>query len=944
MSSTKQVEESQSTEATAEMPGQATETAAAPEGTRKKARAGHAADEPAKAPKPTAKKKPAKAVDAEKPAPARPRTAAAARPSIYEDITAAAKKLEAERAAKSAAHRATAASQSAATRAAANAQPAKRPTSPFLGTSVGRTAPPALRPDDGEPPLPTAESSADGAPSVLAAPEAESGIEAPTAVPGTAAPTAAASQGPETTMAPLKHETDTRTTASEVSAPAIAAPLTPKDKPIVPPAPAKTTEANTELGAAAKIHRPSAKPPAGTAKPAVQKPPVVPKPATGATRPLLSGIPAPGTIMPPTPPRVQSARDAQSRTSPNQQGARRSQPSRGPQGQPSRGGHRGGARMAVASAPKPEAPTLPVRTGPIVVPAIMAVRDFAELLGISVGEMLKKLMTMGIFATINQSLDYDTASLIAEEFEVKTVRVDAAAASAEAKPSMFRAAADAATGEQRPPIVTVMGHVDHGKTSLLDAIRNAKVAAGEAGGITQHIGAYQVEKQGRKITFLDTPGHEAFTAMRARGAQLTDVAVLVVAADDGVMPQTIEAINHARAANVPIVVALNKIDRETADPARTIRQLSENNVVVEEWGGDVPMVRVSARKMIGIDELLDMILLVADLAEHRADANLPAVGTVVEAEMDRSRGPVATLLVQNGTLRQNDYLVVGSIQGRIRAMFDDHDNRIDEAGPSSPALVLGLPSVPEAGTTFQVVADERTARTLAEKAAGASLTQSAGAAKALSLDDLYAQMQAGKMHELNLILKADVQGSLEPIQNSLAKLSTESLKVRILHQGLGNISESDVSLAVASSAIVIGFNVETDPATRRLAAMEGVDVREYSIIYKLIEDVDKALKGLLEPTFKEVIGGRVAVRQVFKVNKRTIAGSYVTEGKATRTGQVRVQRAGKPVFDGRIASLKRFTEDAREVLTGFECGVMLDGFEDVHVGDILEFYHQEKEE
>ena len=580
----------------------------------------------------------------------------------------------------------------------------------------------------------------------------------------------------------------------------------------------------------------------------------------------------------------------------------------------------------------------------MVVPAIIAVRDFAELLGISVGDMLKKLMTMGIFATINQSLDYDTASLIAEEFEIKTVKLDAAAANTEAKPSTLRAAADAAHGEQRPPIVTVMGHVDHGKTSLLDAIRNAKVAAGEAGGITQHIGAYQVDKQGRKITFLDTPGHEAFTSMRARGAQVTDVAVLVVAADDGVMPQTIEAINHARAANVPIVVALNKIDRETADPARTIRQLSENNVVVEEWGGDVPMVRVSARKMIGIDELLDMILLVADLAEHRADANLPAVGTVVEAEMDRSRGPVATLLVQNGTLRQNDYLVIGSIQGRIRAMFDDLGNRMNEAGPSAPAFVLGLPSVPEAGTTFQVVADERTARTLAEKSASASLTQSAGAAKALSLDDLYAQMQAGKMHELNLILKADVQGSLEPIQNSLAKLSTESLKVRILHQGLGNISESDVSLAVASSAIVIGFNVETDPATRRMAAMEGVDVREYSIIYKLIEDVDKALKGLLEPTFKEVIGGRVAVRQVFKVNKRTVAGSYVTEGKATRTGQVRVLRAGKTVFDGRIASLKRFTEDAREVLTGFECGVMLDGFEDVHVGDILEFYHKEKEE
>jgi translation initiation factor IF-2 len=591
----------------------------------------------------------------------------------------------------------------------------------------------------------------------------------------------------------------------------------------------------------------------------------------------------------------------------------------------------------------PPAPVLP--TGPIALPPVVTVRELTTMLGIPLGDMLKKLMTMGIFATINQSLDYDTSSLIAEEFELKTKPVEIVAPKIEERPASVRAAADAANGLSRPPIVTILGHVDHGKTSLLDAIRNAKVADGEAGGITQHIGAYQVEKAGRKITFLDTPGHEAFTAMRARGARLTDVAVLVVAADDGVMPQTIEAINHARAANVPIVVALNKIDRESADPARVMRQLADANVLVEDWGGEIPMIKVSAKKMIGIDELLDMVLLVADLAEHKADPTLPAVGAVVEAEMDRNRGPVATLLVQSGTLRQNDYIVIGPIQGRVRAMFDDRGNRLTEAGPSTPAVVLGLPTIPDAGMTFQVVADERTARSLAEKVTDDSAqAQSMRASKALSLDDLYAQMQSGKMQELNLILKADVQGSLEPIRSSLEKLSSESLRVRLLHQGMGNISESDVSLALASNAIVIGFNVEPDPAAKRLAAMEGVDVRLYTIIYKLIEDVEKALKGLLEPTYREVVSGKAEIRQVFKVNKHNVAGSYVVEGKAVRSGQARVLRAGKPVYDGRVAALKRFTEDVREVMTNFEFGVSLENFEDLHVGDIIEFYHKEKEE
>jgi len=577
---------------------------------------------------------------------------------------------------------------------------------------------------------------------------------------------------------------------------------------------------------------------------------------------------------------------------------------------------------------------------------VLTVRELALLLKVPSGDLIKRLMTMGIFATINQALDYDTATLIAEEFQLKTKHAEVPSPKEETKPTALRELAARGAQEQaqlRSPVVTVLGHVDHGKTSLLDAIRNAKVAAGEAGGITQHIGAYQAERNGRKITFLDTPGHEAFTAMRARGAQVTDVAVLVVAADDGVMPQTKEAINHVRAANVPMIVALNKIDRETAEQDRVMRQLADANVLVEQWGGDTPLVPVSAKKIIGIDELLEMILLVADLAELKANPEAPAVGTVIEAQVDRSRGPVATLLVQNGTLRQNDYIVVEGVFGRVRAMFDDKGNRLSEAGPSMPVLVLGLPTAPVAGGIFRVAPDERSAKQSAEEAA-ANHAQGMKTSKTLSLDELYTQMEAGKMHDLNIVLKADVQGSLEPIRNSIERLSTDNLKVRLLHEGLGNISESDVSLALASQAIVIGFHVDTDPAARKLANSEGVDIRLYDIIYELIEDVDKALKGLLEPTFKDVVSGRAEVRQVFKVNKRAVAGCAVTEGKALRAGMARVLRGGKPVFDGRVASLKRFTEDVREVATGFECGVMLEGFETFQVGDVIEFYHKEKEE
>lgn len=594
---------------------------------------------------------------------------------------------------------------------------------------------------------------------------------------------------------------------------------------------------------------------------------------------------------------------------------------------------------------KPVAPP-PLPSGPVALPAVIMVRELAPLLRTTTGEMIKKLMELKIFATINQSLNYDTASLIAEELGIETKPVEEEKSKPDTPAMIVRttvAAADQDKLKTRPPVVTILGHVDHGKTSLLDAIRSANVAAGEAGGITQHIGAYQVEKQGRKITFLDTPGHAAFTAMRARGAQVTDVAVLVVAADDGVMPQTKEAINHARAANVPIVVALNKIDRETAEPQRVTRQLADVGVVVEEWGGDTPIVKVSAKKLIGIDALLEMILLVADLADLKANPDRSALGSVIEAEMDRSRGPMATLLVQQGTLHTGDYVVVNDLYGRVRAMFNERDQKVEAAGPSTPVVVLGLSAVPQAGDTFKVAKDERTARAWVEKVTDAQVQITGRAAKALSLDDLYAQMQAGKIKELNIVLKVDVQGSIEPIRNSLEKLSSEELRVRILHQATGNISESDVSLALASGAIVIGFHVEPDPAAERLARNEGVDVRTYAIIYKLIEDVEKALKGLLEPTYKEVITGHAEVRMALKVAKRNVAGSYITDGKAIRSGQVRLLRAGKPVYDGRVASLKRFTEDVREVATNFECGIMLENFEDVKQGDIIEFYHKEKE-
>ena len=580
------------------------------------------------------------------------------------------------------------------------------------------------------------------------------------------------------------------------------------------------------------------------------------------------------------------------------------------------------------------------------IPEVVTIRSLAELMEVSPIDVIKQLMNLGIMANINQQIDFETAVIVGSEMGVEVkLETPFVPEEEEAAPQTLRQrlyeGEDPEDLKPRPPVVTVLGHVDHGKTKLLDAIRHTNVQEGEAGGITQRIGAYQVSVDGRLITFIDTPGHEAFTAMRARGAQVTDIAVLVVAADDGVMPQTREAIDHARAAQVPIIVALNKIDLPTANPERVKQQLADLGLVVDDWGGDVVCVQVSAKQQTNIEDLLENILLVAEVEELKANPDRPAVGTVIEGQVDTSRGTLATLLIQNGSLHQGDVLLVGEIYGRVRAMHDDKGRRISRASPSKPVVVMGLPSVPTAGDIFQVVEDERTARAIAEKRAAERAERTARPVR-LSLEEIFERFQAGEIKELNVILKADVQGSLEPIVDSLEDLGNEDLKIKILRHDTGNINESDVMLAVASEAIVIGFNVTADAAARRAADAEGVDIRLYRIIYKLIEDMDKALKGLLEPEYQDVVIGHAEVRAVFRISRMgNIAGVYVTDGVVARNGRVRVHRGAEVLFDGQVASLKRFTEDVREVQAGFECGVSAEGFGDFEEGDILEFYRKE---
>jgi translation initiation factor IF-2 len=585
----------------------------------------------------------------------------------------------------------------------------------------------------------------------------------------------------------------------------------------------------------------------------------------------------------------------------------------------------------------------------IEVPPALSVRELAALMRVSPIDVIKELMNNGIMANINQQIDFDTAAIVGTEmgFEIvlETQAEEEAAAPEEVVPMRERliAGEDPSKLKPRSPVVTVLGHVDHGKTTLLDAIRETNVVAAEAGGITQHIGAYQVDLAGRKITFLDTPGHEAFTAMRARGAQVTDLVILVVAADDGVMPQTREAIDHARAAKVPIMIALNKIDKSNANPDRVKQELADVDLVVEDWGGDVICVPLSARQHRGIDDLLENILLVTEVAELKANPDRAAQGTVIEGMLDERRGVTATLLVQNGTMHVGDIVVIGEKHGKVRAMFNDRGERVKEAGPSVPVAILGFPEVPTAGDLFEVVESERVARDIVNKRAGTRLEAGQQPRRILSLEDVYQYMQSGEVKELNLVLKADVQGSIDPIVNSLEDLGDEDLKVRILRQGTGNISESDVMLAIASAAIVVGFQVEIDAAAQRLADAEGVDVRLYDIIYKLIDDLEKALKGLLEPTYEDVVIGHAEVRAIFKIpRKGHIAGSYVLDGRVTRNALARVQRNGDEIYDGKIASLRRFTEDVREVDAGYECGIGLENFDDFQEGDVIEFYAKQQ--
>lgn len=572
----------------------------------------------------------------------------------------------------------------------------------------------------------------------------------------------------------------------------------------------------------------------------------------------------------------------------------------------------------------------------------VTVGEFAEKIYREPSEVIKKLMFLGVMATINQELDKDALEILAEEYGIKVEEeviidetdFDTAIAEADEDPEKL---------QERPAVVTIMGHVDHGKTTLLDSIRHTKVVAGEAGGITQHIGAYQVEENDKKITFLDTPGHAAFTTMRARGAQVTDITILVVAADDGVMPQTIEAINHAKAAEVPIIVAVNKIDKEGANPDRVMQELTEHGLVAEAWGGDTIFVEVSALNAKGIDDLLEMILLVTEVEELKANPNREAFGTVVEAELDRGRGPVATLLIQGGTLHVGDPIVVGNAFGKVRAMVNDLGRRVKTADPSMPVEITGLNAVPQAGDRFMVFKDEKKARHIGEQRATKKREAERRESSRVSLDDLFNQIQQGDIKEINIIVKADVQGSAEAMKGSLEKIEVEGVKINIIHTGVGAIAESDIILASASNAVVIGFNVRPDVHAKKTADVEGVDIRLHRVIYDAIEEIESAMKGLLDPVYQEKVIGQAEVRQIFKVSKvGSIAGSYVTDGKITRHSSVRVIRDGVVVFEGVLKDLKRFKDDVKEVANNYECGITIENFNDVKEGDIIEAFVMEE--
>ncbi len=576
----------------------------------------------------------------------------------------------------------------------------------------------------------------------------------------------------------------------------------------------------------------------------------------------------------------------------------------------------------------------------ITIPESITVKDLAQEMKKTTGDIIKKLLDYGIMATVNNEVDFDTAFLIAQEFGINAIKKEVVTE----EDILFDDSEDRPEDlKPRPPVIVVMGHVDHGKTSLLDAVRSTNVIEGEAGGITQHIGAYKVEVNGREITFLDTPGHEAFTSMRARGAQVTDIAILVVAANDGVMPQTIEAINHAKNANIPIIVAINKIDVEGANPEKVKQELMKYDLVPEEWGGNTVFVEISAKKRINIDGLLEMVLLVADVQELKANPNKQAKGVVIEARLDKTRGPIATMLVQRGTLDVGDTIVVGSVIGRIRAMVNDKGKKVKKAGPSTPVEIIGLTEVPEAGETFYEVEDEKTAKHLIEKRKRQEREKSINATSKVTLNDLFSQIEKNKLKQLNLIVKADVQGSVEAVTSSLEKISNDEVQVKVIHSNVGGVTESDVTLAKVANAIIIAFNVRPEPIAKDMAQKEGIEIKQYSVIYKAIEDVEAAMKGMLDPTFEEKVIGNAEIRQTFKVSSLgTIAGCYVLDGKVTRNAGVRVIRDNVVIHEGKLASLKRFKDDVKEVAAGYECGLQIENFNDIQEGDTLEIFVMEE--
>ncbi len=604
---------------------------------------------------------------------------------------------------------------------------------------------------------------------------------------------------------------------------------------------------------------------------------------------------------------------------------------------------------SATSEPKRSAPVSPGKPSKVEIPEIISVRDLADVMGTTSIEIIKTLMTYGTMATINELVDFDTASIIGEELGIEVAQETIAEAEVEPgaegpktlRERLIALEDDPSKLVTRPPVVTVLGHVDHGKTTLLDAIRDTDVVAGESGGITQHIAAYQVNVGDRKITFLDTPGHAAFTAMRARGAQATDIAIMVIAADDGIMPQTREAIAHARAARVPIVVALNKIDKDNANPDRVKQQLSDLGLQPEDWGGDTVVVPISAKNRLNINELLDNVLLVADVMDLKANPEGEAIGTVIEANQDRHLGNVATVLVQKGTLHAGDSLVIGQVWGRVRAEFDDQGNQVKEAKPAMPVLVTGLQGIPDAGDIFQVVDNDRLARQIAYEREQKARVAKEQPARSLSLDDLYSQIQSGDVKELNLIIKADVQGSLEPIVNSLEDLGSDEVKIRILHQDVGNITESDVMLAAASRALILGFSTRVDPVAQKQADRHGIKIELYEVIYQLVDDVSKAMKGMLKPIYENRLIGKAEVRAIFKIKGRgRILGCLVLDGTIRRDAPAKVFRHTAEHASGRITSLKRFHEDVTEVRMGYECGIGIDGFTDPNEGDTIEVYEQ----